>query len=64
MRRNPRLLLQMLPDLSDDEADKPVKKKEKKLLNQGKLMGKKPCRGGRKGEKLANRIAESKRCSK
>ena len=63
MRRNPKLLLQMLPDLSDDEADKPVKKKEKKLLNQGKLMGKKPCRGGRKGKKLANRIAESKRCS-
>lgn len=53
----------MLPDLSDDEGERQVKKKEKKLLNQGKLMGKKQFRGGRKGEKLANRIAEAKRQS-
>ena len=53
----------MLPDLSDDEGERQVKKKEKKLLNQGKLMGKKQFRGGRKGKKLANRIAESKRQS-
>ena len=40
-----------------------MKKKDKKLLNQGKLMGKKQVRGGRKGEKLATRIAEAKRQS-